>query len=84
MSQGIAVSLTKEQQALVERLVRSGRFDGTNDVVATGLKLLEERERQAAEFVSDLEAQIGQGLASGDATQMETAEKLVATFRQRR
>ncbi|HEV7250810.1 MAG TPA: type II toxin-antitoxin system ParD family antitoxin [Shinella sp.] len=84
MSQGIAVSLTKEQQALVERLVRSGRFDGTNDVVATGLKLLEERERQAAEFVSGLEAQIGQGLASGDATPMETAETLVATFRQRR
>jgi antitoxin ParD1/3/4 len=84
MPQGTAVSLTKEQQALVERLVRSGRFDGTNDVVATGLRLLEERETEAARLLSTLEDAIGEGLASGEATDMETAETLVATFRQGR
>ncbi|WP_313195034.1 type II toxin-antitoxin system ParD family antitoxin [Shinella zoogloeoides] len=84
MPQGPAVSLTKEQQALVDRLVRSGRFDGTNDVVSTGLRLLEEREREAARFLADIEDAIESGLASGDAVEMETAESLVATFRRRR
>ena len=84
MSQGTAVSLTKEQQALVDRLMRSGRFDGTNDVVSTGLRLLEEREQEVSKFLSELENSIDDGLASGEAKEMETAETLVAAFRQRR
>nr|WP_298104895.1 type II toxin-antitoxin system ParD family antitoxin [uncultured Shinella sp.] len=84
MSQGSAVSLTKEQQALVERLVRSGRFDGTNDVVSTGLRLLEEHEREAAKVLAGFEDAIETGLASGEATDMESAETLNALFRQRR
>jgi antitoxin ParD1/3/4 len=84
MSQGSAVSLTKEQQALVDRLVRSGRFDGTNDVVSTGLRLLEEHEREAAKVLAELEDAVGNGLASGEPVDMESAETLSALFRQRR
>lgn len=84
MAERTAISLTREQQTLVDRLVRTGRFDGANDVVSTGLRLLEEREHETARFVAELEGEIERGLASGDATEMESAEALGAAFRHRR
>jgi len=84
MAQASTVSLTQEQQDLVDRLVRSGRFDGANDVVASGLRLLEEREREASRFIAGLEAEIEKGLGSGDALPMEPAEELLAAFRGRK
>lgn len=84
MSQGTAVSLTKEQEALIDRLVRSGRFDGANDVVSTGLRLLEEHEKEAAKVLMELEEAIEAGFGSGPAEEMENAETLIALFRQGR
>ncbi|MGK6316821.1 type II toxin-antitoxin system ParD family antitoxin [Neorhizobium sp. DT-125] len=84
MSPAHTVSLTKEQQDLVDRLVRSGRFEGANDVVASGLRLLEEREREASRFIAGLEAEIEKGLRSGDAVPMEPAGELLAAFRRRK
>ncbi len=77
------VSLTPKQQELVDRLVQSGRFHGANDVIAASLELLEERERQAAGFVSKLEDEIAKGLQSKSAP-MESAAVLMAQFRNRR
>jgi antitoxin ParD1/3/4 len=76
-----SVSLTPQQLELVERLVRSGRFDGATDVVSTGLQLLEERERSASDFIGRIERAIEKGLASGEAAPMEPAQDLLARFR---
>jgi antitoxin ParD1/3/4 len=84
MAQQSAISLDKQQQELIDRLVRSGRYGGANDVVATGLRLLEEREAQAATLVAEVEAEIATGLASGAAAPMEAADALLADFRRRR
>jgi antitoxin ParD1/3/4 len=84
MAERTAVSLTREQKTFVDRLVRSGRFDGASEVVSTGLRLLEEREREAARFVAALEDEIEKGLESGDAVEMESAETLSAAFRRER
>jgi antitoxin ParD1/3/4 len=62
MSAASQLSLTPQQQDLIDRLVSSGRFHGANDVVAAGLRLLEEREKQAADLVAGLEAEIDKGL----------------------
>ncbi|MET3854862.1 type II toxin-antitoxin system ParD family antitoxin [Rhizobium sp. OAE497] len=83
MAQSSSISLTSEQQALVDELVRTGRFAGANDVVATGLRLLEDRENQAAAFVSALEDEVELGLRSGEAAPMEPASTLLASFRAR-
>ncbi|WP_413709545.1 type II toxin-antitoxin system ParD family antitoxin [Rhizobium sp. Rhizsp82] len=83
VAQSSSISLTSEQQALVDELVRTGRFAGANDVVATGLRLLEDRENQAAAFVSALEDEVELGLRSGEAAPMEPASKLLASFRAR-
>ncbi|EUB95495.1 addiction module antidote protein, CC2985 family [Rhizobium sp. CF080] len=79
-----AVSLTPQQQDLIDQLVRSGRFDGANDVVATGLRLVAEREKEASAFIASLEEGIEKGLKSGNALPMESAEELLASFRQRK
>ena len=81
VAQSSSISLTSEQQALVEELVRTGRFAGANDVVATGLRLLEDRENQAAAFVSALEDEVELGLLSGEPAAMEPANKILASFR---
>lgn len=83
VAQSSSISLTSEQQALVDELVRTGRFAGANDVVATGLRLLEDRENQAAAFVSALEDEVELGLRSGEAAPMEPASTLLASFRAR-
>ncbi len=81
VAQSSSISLTSEQQALVDELVRTGRFAGANDVVATGLRLLEDRENQAAAFVSALEDEVELGLLSGEPAAMEPANKILASFR---
>ena len=83
VAQSSSISLTSEQQALVDDLVRTGRFAGANDVVATGLRLLEDRENQAAAFVSALEDEVELGLCSGEPAPMEPASTLLASFRAR-
>jgi antitoxin ParD1/3/4 len=81
MAQQSPISLDQKQQDLINRLVRSGRYDGAYDVVAAGLRLVEEHEAQSAAFIGNLEAEIEAGLASGDALPMETADRLLAEFR---
>ena len=83
VAQSSSISLTSEQQALVDELVRTGRFAGANDVVATGLRLLEDRENQAAAFLGTLEDEVELGLRSGEAAPMEPASALLASFRAR-
>ena len=84
MSRNQAISLDDKQQQLVDRLVQAGRYDGANDVVAMGLKLVEERERNAQAFTQDLEAEVEIGLSSGPAIAMESAEELISEFRKNR
>ncbi|MDH4442763.1 MAG: type II toxin-antitoxin system ParD family antitoxin [Rhizobium sp.] len=78
------ILLDDRQAALVERLVQSGRFSSTADVIGYSLDLLEQREVEAAQFLADLEHEATRGLASGPAVAMESAEDLISAFRKRR
>lgn len=84
MAQSAAIILTQHQQDIVERLVKTGRFDGVEDVVSAGLKLLEKREVQADSLIAELESEVERGLASGDPAPMEPATDLLLDFRSRR
>lgn len=78
------IVLDDRQAALVERLVESGRFSSTTDVIGYSLDLLEQREAAAAQFLSDLQDEAVRGLESGPAADMESAEELITMFRKRR
>ncbi|MBA4798827.1 MAG: type II toxin-antitoxin system ParD family antitoxin [Rhizobiales bacterium] len=78
------IVLDDRQAALVERLVESGRFSSTTDVIGYSLDLLEQREAAAAQFLSELQDEAVRGLESGPAADMESAEELISMFRKRR
>ena len=57
------VVLSEHQQALVETLVQSGRYQNASEVLRDGLRLIEERERIAEAKLNALEQAARQGWA---------------------
>ena len=78
MSRNPSISLTDHQQALVAKLVASGRFHGVSEVMRAGLRLLEEREERRQALLERIEAAVQDGLDSGPAVEMEEIEDILA------
>ena len=55
------VVLSEQQQALVETLVQSGRYQNASEVLRDGLRLIEERERIGAAKLKALKQAARQG-----------------------
>ncbi len=60
------VVLTERQEALIESLVRSGRYQNAGEVLDDGLRLVEQREAEAAAKLEALRAAAGVGVAALD------------------
>jgi antitoxin ParD1/3/4 len=65
----MTVSLSKEQERLVQNLVSSGRYQTDSEVVSNAFKLLQEYESK----LSELRAEIQKGRNSGEATPLDMA-----------
>ena len=81
MADDATVVLTADQQEVVKRLVGSGAYRGTGEVISAGLDLLEDHERQSTNFIDLLEKEVLRGIESGPAVPMESAEELLKMFR---
>lgn len=68
------VSLSKNQQDYVKGLVEQGRYNSASEVVRTGLRLLEEKERVDEQKLRELKRLIQEGIDSGPAVLMTEAE----------
>lgn len=60
------VVLTERQEALIESLVRSGRYQNAGEVLDDGLRLVEQREAEEAGKLRALRAAAGIGVAALD------------------
>ena len=60
------VVLTERQEALIEALVRSGRYQNASEVLREGLRLVENREAEEAAKLEALRAAATAGVASFD------------------
>ena len=60
------VVLTERQEALIESLVRSGRYQNAGEVLDDGLRLVEQREAEEAGKLEALRAAAGVGVAALD------------------
>lgn len=56
------VVLTEHQAALVERLVKSGRYQNASEVLRTGLRLLEQQEAEKKARLAALRDAVQVGL----------------------
>ncbi len=74
------VVLTSAQAELVESLVASGRYQNASEVLREGLRLIEEREREATARLEALREAARLGVAdieAGKFQAFDSAERLV-------
>jgi antitoxin ParD1/3/4 len=74
-------------EALIQRLLKGGRYSTASEVVRVGLRLVEERESIREAKLAALRAEIRKGLDSGPARESDSAETIdnaKARGRQRR
>lgn len=80
------VSLTPEQEQLVQQKVKSGKYHSASDVVSEGLWLLEERDRIYQERLAELQKEITIGIEAserGEVSDGETViQKLIEKYKQ--
>jgi len=58
------IHLTPQLEALVEKQVRSGRYNSASEVVREALRLFQDRERMREAQIRELQRKIDEGLAS--------------------
>ena len=78
MSRNPSVSMTRQQQDFVVRMVQTGRYKGVSEVVRAGLRLLEDREDEREARLKAIESLVQQGLDSGPAGPLEDVGSIIA------
>lgn len=72
------VVLTPHHQEVIERLVRSGRYQNASEVLREGLRLVEQRDAEDAAKLQYLREAAGAGAASIERGDARTFESFVA------
>lgn len=70
----MSVSLTPELEKIVERKIKSGRYQTACEVIREALRALEERDQMAALRLQELRKEIQKGLRSGKPTPLDMEE----------
>lgn len=70
----ISADLGKQLEAVVSKLVESGRYNSKSEVLREGVRLIQEREAKLAA----LDASIARGLADAEAGRTKPAEEVFA------
>jgi antitoxin ParD1/3/4 len=78
----LTISLLHEHEALITRLVESGRYSHANDVVLHALALLEDREVAREDRLARFYAKIEEGLEDVRAGRVYDADEVFAELDQ--
>ena len=73
----ISADLGAKLEAVVEDLVKNGRYNSKSEVLREGVRLVQEREAALAELWAKLEV----GIADADAGRVRPAEEVFAELR---
>ncbi len=75
----ISAELGEKLEAVVDDLVRNGRYHSKSEVLREGVRLVQEREAALAEF----DASISRAIADAEAGRVTPAEEVFARLRAR-
>ena len=78
----ISISLTPELVGMIKAKVEGGRYSSTIEVVREALRLMERMEQREAEQKEYLRRAWNEGVASGDAGELDFAELKMAARRE--
>ena len=73
----VNVSLTPELEALIQELVRSGRYTSASEVVREAIRLLEDRDELQRLRLAELRSQVAAGLDSLDRVQARHGDAVI-------
>jgi len=71
------ISLTREQDAFIAKVVRAGEYQNASEAMRDALRVLRQRRREDSLKLAALRAQIAAGLRdldNGDCVEIESAE----------
>jgi antitoxin ParD1/3/4 len=69
------ISLTKEQDALVEKMIKSGEYQNASEAVRDALRALQQRRKEDALKLKMLRARIDVGLAALDRGEFDEVDE---------
>jgi antitoxin ParD1/3/4 len=79
----MTISLTKDQEALIEKQLASGRYNSRAEVIRDALELLNDYAELEEAKLARLRNEIQKGIESGEATPLDMEEVKAAAREQR-
>ncbi len=76
-------TIGEHYEALIKRLVESGRYASASEVLRDGMRLLEEKEQLREIKLRDIQTLIQEGIDSGDAAALDM-EDIIAEAKRRK
>jgi antitoxin ParD1/3/4 len=76
-------TIGEHYEALIKRLVESGRYASASEVLRDGMRLLEEKEQLREIKLRDIQTLIQEGIDSGDAGALDM-EDIIAEAKRRK
>jgi antitoxin ParD1/3/4 len=76
-------TIGEHYEALIKRLVESGRYASASEVIRDGMRLLEEKEHLREIKLRDIQTLIQEGIDSGDAGALDI-EDIIAEAKRRK
>ena len=79
----MSITLTPTQEQLLDRLIRTGRYGSTAEVLSAALQLLEERERHYEQWLEETRQKVQVGLDELDRGEGLDGEVVIERLREK-
>ncbi|MBW4441150.1 MAG: type II toxin-antitoxin system ParD family antitoxin [Plectolyngbya sp. WJT66-NPBG17] len=79
----MSITLTPEQESLVQALLETGRFSTSEQVILVALRLLKKAQREEQEWIEEARAKVNEGLAEIERGETLDGETFIKQLREK-
>jgi antitoxin ParD1/3/4 len=83
IEQIMSITLTPEQESLVQALLETGRFSTSEQVILVALRLLKKAQREEQEWIEEARAKVNEGLAEIERGETLDGETFIKQLREK-